>query len=142
MAENLSLLLLIQTAITPGGLCGIGFDKLNKNPAGKGSSIGQELAGAGPAQNPNTSVFLPVSEHTVQLRRKKKGLLQQSNKDTQAKRGEFQQRGEQEKPSYKMLMALCPEEDQLAVLAFATLPERKQVAETGTLASGRPSAID
>lgn len=40
------------------------------------------------------------------------------------------------------LMALCPEEDQLAVLAFATLPERKQVAETGTLASGRPSAID
>lgn len=39
------------------------------------------------------------------------------------------------------LMALCPEEDQLAVLAFATLPERKQVAETGTLASGRPSDL-
>lgn len=38
-------------------------------------------------------------------------------------------------------MALCPEEDQLAVLAPATLPERKQVAEAGTLASGRVSDL-
>lgn len=36
-------------------------------------------------------------------------------------------------------MALRPEDDQMAVLAPATLPERKQVAEAGILASERPS---
>lgn len=38
-------------------------------------------------------------------------------------------------------MALCPENDQLAVLASATLPERKQVAETGIFSSERPSDL-
>lgn len=38
-------------------------------------------------------------------------------------------------------MALCPEDNQLAVLAPATLPERKQVAEAGILASERPSDL-
>lgn len=38
-------------------------------------------------------------------------------------------------------MALCPENDQLAVLVSATLPERKQVAETGIFSSERPSDL-
>lgn len=38
-------------------------------------------------------------------------------------------------------MALCPEDDQMAVLAPATLPERKQVAEAGILASEGPSDL-
>lgn len=37
--------------------------------------------------------------------------------------------------------ALCLEYDQLAVLASAALPERKQMAETGTLASEKLSDI-
>lgn len=38
-------------------------------------------------------------------------------------------------------MALWPENDQLAVLASATLPERKQVAETGIHSSERSSDL-
>lgn len=38
-------------------------------------------------------------------------------------------------------MALCPEDNQLAVLAPATLPERKQVVEAGIQASERPSNL-
>lgn len=38
-------------------------------------------------------------------------------------------------------MALRPEDNQLAVLVPATLPERKQVAEAGIFASERPSDL-
>jgi len=84
--------------------------------------------------------------------------FQQKNNHKQEIRGGLQRYGEQEKPSHKMVyfsaskhslgylclisrMALWAEDNQLAVLASATLPERNQAAEAGVLASERPSDL-